>query len=123
MLFMTLAKDRGNLGEKIARRYLETKGFIFVAKNYHCYFGEIDLIFKKADIFVFVEVKLRTGHEYLPHESVNFVKQRKLILTAENYLQRYELLGEVDWRFDVVEIVLVGLRAKVRHFDNAFEHY
>ncbi len=120
---MTLQRDRGNLGEKIARRYLEAKQFMYIAKNYHCYFGEIDLIFKKEEVFVFVEVKLRTGDEYLPHESVNFVKQRKLILTAENYLQRHELLYEVDWRFDVVEIVLQGTHAKVRHFENALEHY
>lgn len=120
---MTLQKDRGNLGEKIARRYLEAKQFIYIAKNYHCYFGEIDLIFKKEAVFVFVEVKLRTGNEYMPHESVNFSKQRKLILTAENYLQRFELLGEVAWRFDVVEIVLRNVHAKVRHFENAFEHF
>lgn len=120
---MTLQKDRGNLGERLALRYLEAKGYIFQQANYACYFGEIDLIFKKSEIFVFVEVKLRTGSEYMPHESVNFSKQRKLILTAENFLQRHELLGEVDWRFDVVEIVLEGKHAKVRHFENAFEHF
>ncbi len=120
---MTLAKDRGNLGERIARGYLEAKGFVFIRANYSCRFGEIDVIFRKSEVLVFVEVKLRTGNEYFPHESVNFVKQRKLILTAEDFLQRRELLGEVDWRFDVVEIVLAGSHAKVRHFENAFEHF
>jgi putative endonuclease len=120
---MTLQKERGNFGEKIAHRYLQAKGLIFVTKNYHCRYGEVDLIFRSDTQIIFVEVKLRTGDEYLPHESVNFIKQRKLILTAEDFLQRRHLLFEVDWRFDVVEIILQGTTAKVRHFESAFEHF
>ena len=120
---MTLQKDRGNLGERIARRYLEAKGFEFIRANYHSHFGEVDLIFRNNQAFIFVEVKLRTGNEYLPHESVDARKQRKLILTAEHFLQCCDLLYEVDWRFDVVEIILTASKAQVRHFENAFEHF
>jgi uncharacterized protein (TIGR00252 family) len=51
----------GKSGEELARRYLERKGFDFVAANWRCRAGELDLVMRDGDTLVFVEVKTRHG--------------------------------------------------------------
>src|SRR3989344_2519447 len=47
----------GRLGEDIAVKYLENKGFLVIERNYLKKCGEIDVIAKKAGITHFIEVK------------------------------------------------------------------
>jgi putative endonuclease len=51
--------NRGQLAEKHARTYLEQQGLTFVEANVRYPFGEIDLIMRQQDVWVFVEVKFR----------------------------------------------------------------
>ena len=50
----------GPIGEDVARKYLEDKGLQFIEANFRTKFGEIDLIMKDDEGYVFVEVKTRT---------------------------------------------------------------
>ena len=54
-------KGRGGEAEDAALHFLEAKGLHLVERNYHCRFGEIDLIMKDADGLVFVEVRMRSS--------------------------------------------------------------
>jgi Holliday junction resolvase-like predicted endonuclease len=45
------------LGEKIAIRFLESKGYIMIERNYRKKWGEIDIVCKKGRRVYFVEVK------------------------------------------------------------------
>ena len=56
---MTDTKQLGNMGEKIARSYLLKSSYIYVAKNYKSGKFEIDLIFKKSNKYIFIEIKTR----------------------------------------------------------------
>ena len=47
----------GRLGEDIAKKYLENKGFTIICLNYRKKCGEIDIIAKKGEITHFIEVK------------------------------------------------------------------
>ncbi len=47
----------GRLGEDIATKYLQNKGFAIICQNYRKKCGEIDIIAKKGGITHFVEVK------------------------------------------------------------------
>ena len=49
----------GQLGETLARNYLEQHHLTVITTNYHSPFGEIDIIAKEGECFVFVEVKTR----------------------------------------------------------------
>ncbi|MBC7624865.1 MAG: YraN family protein, partial [Aeromicrobium sp.] len=107
------AKTSGDDAERIAERYLTQRGLKLVARNYHCRYGEIDLIMRHADSLVFVEVKLRKT----PSGRVNFggalasitpSKQAKLIATAQHYLAGLKQLPPC--RFDAV--LLNGLTMK-----------
>ena len=52
-------QQTGRLGEKLARRHLESLGFKIVDSNYRTRWGEIDLVAEKNEELVFVEVRTR----------------------------------------------------------------
>ena len=95
----------GQSAEKQARVYLQKKRFKLLEKNYRCPFGEIDLIMKKKNLIVFVEVRCRNNlHFGTPLESVDINKQNKIIATAKYYLIKKSLYEKVDCRFDIIAI-------------------
>lgn len=97
----------GQQAEKQACVFLEEKGLKLLARNYHCVFGEIDLIMRDQDDVVFVEVRKRTNTDYGDAiESITLIKQRKLIKTATHYLQKLQWLDKVPCRFDIIGISL-----------------
>ncbi len=112
---------RGKLGEKAARRYLRRAGLRFLTANYKSEEGEIDLVFRDGPCLAFVEVKARSSEEWVrPAAAVDADKQRRLSLTALDYLRR---LGNppIKFRFDIVEVLLDdGQVREVRHLPNSF---
>lgn len=111
----------GAKAERIAADFLRKKHYQLLDYNYRTRFGEIDLICKKIKYIVFVEVKKRSVNTIAaPREFVDERKQQKIVLTAEDYLQRYTT--ELQPRFDVVEIICDNDKVKsVKHLENAFE--
>ncbi len=106
----------GNIGEKIACKFLLKKWFYFIDNNFHSKFWEIDLIFKDKDQIVFVEVKTRNNNIYWEwFESVNQKKINKMTKTWEIYCQNYNICFD-NCRFDVVSILLNWKVCKVKHF-------
>ena len=84
--------------------------------NYKNKIGEIDIIAKKDDRIIFVEVKQRTTAKFgYPREAVNYTKQRKIINVAQVYLKSKGLANSLI-RFDVIEI----LAGEITHLENAF---
>lgn len=112
---------RGALGEATARRHLEGRGLRFLAANFRCPRGEIDLVFRDGGCLVFVEVKTRSREDWTrPAAAVNAGKRRRLSVTALEYLRR---VGHpaVPIRFDVVEVLLQdGAVREVRHLVAVF---
>jgi len=100
--------NRNNAGyeaEKLAATFLQNHGLKLVLENYHCRFGEIDLIMQEANTLVFVEVRLRKNNQFGgASASITKQKQEKLIATAEHYLQKHDSqsYGESACRFDAV---------------------
>jgi len=135
------SKEIGILGEKIAEKYLKRKGYKILEKNYSPNFisgpqrGEIDIIAKKEDTIIFVEVKalrfvlpwpessrrLAQDKPFNPEDKVDFLKQRKIIKTAESWLIKNKIFLESKWQIDIlaIGIDLNKRRAKIRHLKNA----
>lgn len=101
---MTIArKQLGAQGEAMARTYLETRGFTFVAANVATRFDELDLVMRTGDTLVFVEVKTRRGvRAGLPQEAVTKHKLDHIIRAAHSYCRDHAHTG--PWRIDVVAI-------------------
>lgn len=112
---------RGAWGEAVAAAYLRRKGYRIVGQNFHTRFGEIDLIAQSGRFIVFVEVKTRKDDRYgAACEAVDAGKRKRLIATAEQWLQRNPTT--LQPRFDVVEIYGeedLPVR-EIRHLENAF---
>ena len=98
---MKLSKNNAGLeAEKIAATFLVNHGLKLIAQNYHCKYGEIDLVMKDAKTLVFIEVRLRSNSQFgSAGASITAQKQQKLILTAQHYLQNH---GDCQCRFDAI---------------------
>jgi putative endonuclease len=93
----------GSKAEDIACSFLIKNGLVLITRNYHCRYGEIDLIMQDSDTLVFVEVRYRKNSTYgSVAETVNKSKQRKLIFSANYYLAHHP--SDSALRFDVVAL-------------------
>ena len=106
-----MATPRGRLGqwgEEHARRHLEGKGYTVSATNYRCRWGAVDIVARRGFEVVFVEVKTRRGASFgAPQEAISKAKSRRLIATAQHYLEE-EGLEQSDWRIDLLGVQLDG---------------
>lgn len=95
----------GRRGEAVAARFYQKQGCTLLAHNYHSRFGELDLVLREKDgTLVFCEVKTRAGHTLArPAGAVDAAKQKRLILTAQLYLQQ-TAQSDALTRFDVAEV-------------------
>ena len=100
----TSRKRTGDVGEKIAAKYLADHGYTILDTNYRCQYGEVDIIAEHKDCLVFVEVRTKKSLTYgTPEESITQSKKEKLILTAQTYIQEHDDIPD-NWRIDVVAI-------------------
>jgi len=68
--------------------------------------AEIDLIALDGATLCFIEVKTRTSNDFAaPEEAVNLRKQRQIIRAAKKYRKIFRL-NNVNFRYDVVSIVI-----------------
>ena len=112
---------RGELGERVAKKYLRRLGLKFLAANFRSDRGEIDLIFRDGDCLAFVEVKTRSSEEWVrPAAAVNAKRRRRLSRAALDYLRLLKNPA-VKVRFDIVEVLLAEDKVReVRHLPNTF---
>ena len=107
----------GNKGENLAAEFLRQKGFEIVARNYRYRRSEIDLIVKRENWLVFIEVKTRSSSDFgQPEEFVDDFKAFNIFEAAEEYIFSTDWQGHV--RFDVVSVKL-GLAPEIEHFEDA----
>ena len=110
----------GEKGERLAARHLRRQGYRILARNYQTRFGEIDVIARKGDTLVFVEVKTRAAAAPVSgRDAVDAAKQARLRTAALQYWQAQG--AALQPRFDVVEVTLSTDGAQVEHIENAFQ--
>ncbi|HKJ02324.1 MAG TPA: YraN family protein [Longimicrobiales bacterium] len=96
----------GRWGEARAARFLEARGWTVLARNYRFGRREVDLVVRRADLVVFVEVKTRAGALYgAPLEAVTRLKRREIEAVAAHFLRHHGLDG-AQVRFDALGIVV-----------------
>lgn len=99
------SRAKGNFAEHAALDYLRKQGLKLVEQNFNCRYGEIDILMRDKQEWVFVEVRYRQSRSYGGGlESVDTKKQRKLINAAEYYMQKHHNIQFDSCRFDMIEI-------------------
>lgn len=94
----------GKMGEEIAVRYLQQKGYVIIDRNVRLRVGEIDVVAKDDDTLVLVEVRTRRSARFgTALESVGPQKRRQLWRTATHYIASKNL-HESDCRIDVISV-------------------
>ena len=108
----------GREGEAKAAEYLRKKRYDIIGANYRCRFGELDLIAKKGELVIFVEVKLRKNDRFgAAADAVTVSKREKLRKAALSWLAATDCTAPT--RFDVIEIYTET--GRINHIENAFE--
>ena len=91
--------------ETLAAEYLQSQGLKIIERNYQCRMGEIDLIVRDHSYLIFVEVRFRSNKLYgSSAESVDSIKQAKIIRCAQYYLLKNDCSHSQPCRFDVIGI-------------------
>ena len=114
-------RDVGILGEKLAKAFLEKKGYQVIETNYRCPEGEIDIIAKHSDYLAFIEVRAKTSWEFgTPEESITAAKKERLRATTAYYHQTHHNLPP-QWQIDVVAVELnkKGQLTRIELIENA----
>ena len=111
-------KKVGSLGEEMAVKYLEQNKYIILERNFNCYFGEIDIIAKYKNEYIFIEVKTRRNRKCgTPIDSINYYKKNHIYKSAEYYLYLHGWLNKCV-RFDVIEVYINNGKAFIHHVEN-----
>jgi putative endonuclease len=110
----------GELGERIAERWLRARGWRVMQRRFRSGHRDIDLVVERDGVVAFVEVKARRGSGFGgPVEAVNWRKQKELGRSARVWVDRHGRALEA-YRFDVIGVLVAGSRVRIRHVPNAF---
>jgi putative endonuclease len=91
-------RELGHSGEKAAARLLRSLGYEIVGAGFLARRGEIDLVCRRGDVLVVVEVKTRSGDDFgAPLESVGSRKRRALVSAAAEYRALAEWRGPIRY--------------------------
>lgn len=90
--------------------------------NYRCRIGEIDIIAMQGNTIAFVEVKTRHSLKYgRPVEAITALKINHIKRTANWYIAAEgPFCDDVEFRFDVIEVLLIDNKSYTNHIKNAF---
>lgn len=112
--------ETGRLGEEIALRLLEDKGYIIHERNWTYRHKEVDLIVQDGNDIVFVEVKTRRSNLYgSALQAVDERKRANMIAAANSYIKQKGI--HLAARFDIIAIeVHPDGRYAIEHIPNAF---
>jgi len=110
----------GQKGEDLASQFLENIGYEILDRNWVYKKAELDIIAKKDQRLIFVEVKTRSGKAFgQPEEFVTTRKQCLMERAAAEYIYLMNHQGEI--RFDIVSILFnYSEQFVLRHIEDAF---
>ena len=107
-------KKIGNIGERLAKVYLQIYGYEILKCNYRTQMGEIDIIAKKNEIIHFVEVKTRTSKRIEARDSIGKTKCMHIWKVAQYYLYKNNLYN-IGCQVDAVEVYLQKDSIEINH--------
>jgi len=119
-------KQKGNLGEDIACKYIANRGYVLLERNYRKTWGEIDIIATKDNLIHFIEVKsvvvkgVFDANYHKPEENVHSYKVFHIRRMVQTYFDERKLNLDTGFAFHVICVYLntVTRRAKIKMIEN-----
>ena len=114
-------REIGAEKEDVACRFLESRGYRIVDRNFHGgRFSELDIVARDKDGYLcFVEVKYRHDDEHGGYEgAIDHKKIHNICRCAGYYMSGKNMTIDTPVRFDVVYI----LGKEIRLVQNAFDY-
>lgn len=119
-LLMAEHNELGELGEALATIHLKKNNFEIMERNWRYGKEEVDIIAKKGDEIVIVEVKTRNSDFFgEPEQAVSKSKQTHLVRAAHAYVTKKDI--DLEVRFDVIGIVINNKERRLNHIEGAFQ--
>lgn len=114
---------KGRVGERIAMKFLQRRGYKVFLHHWVCRWGELDLVaLDPSCVLVFVEVKYSTSKVVLPHEQFTYKKRQSLLRTISRFLateSKFRCFKQFDaWRVDLIGITNILGKIEVTHYEN-----
>ncbi|MFQ6105193.1 MAG: YraN family protein [Candidatus Glassbacteria bacterium] len=117
-----MKRSTGRRGEDIAVGFLNEAGYQIMRRNYRALRCEIDIIARKGNTLVFVEVKTRNSLAFGdPILSITPAKTRNIFKVARAFINE-EKLSDMEVRFDAVTVVIRGDTVIIDHIKDAFRY-
>ncbi len=110
------AYRRGHRAEWYAAFSLLLRGYRITARRFKTPVGEIDIIARKRNLILFVEVKARAD-ERTALESVSPRARDRIKRAARWWLARQKDGAQLSWRFDIIAVLP---RRWPVHFENVW---
>lgn len=111
------AQKRGHRAEFWAAWYLRLKGYSILARRFRCKLGEVDIIARKGDLVVMVEVKARSSILDAAN-AVDHRSQRRIAAAGDIWFGRQRDFAKLSIRYDIIAIVP---RKWPRHIEDAWQ--
>ena len=114
--------ELGKQGEAAAVAYLRENGYEILEQNFVFQKAEIDIIARKKDWLIVVEVKTRSSIDFgSPEDFVNKKKIKLLVKAIDEYVQQSGL--DLEIRFDIIAVVRENGNFNIEHLEDAFYHF
>jgi putative endonuclease len=107
----------GLSAESRAAAFLMAKGYRILAKRFRTPHGEIDIVARRRNLIVFIEVKARASLDEAAY-AVTPRQQQRIIDAARGWLMAHPEHADFELRFDAM---LIAPRRLPRHLLAAFD--
>lgn len=123
-------KNKGNMGEDIACKFLIGKGFKVIARNFQKPWGELDIVAEKDAVTHFIEVKSVTishrnifsqsNNTHQPEDNVDGFKVKQICRMIQTYLRDTDRGQDVEFTFHIICVYMnmETRKAKVKWIKN-----
>ena len=109
----------GQIEEQRAVSYMQKTEYDILEQNYRYRKAEIDIIARKDNFIIVVEVKARSSSYFgAPESFVNQKKIQLLVMAIDAYIQKNDL--DVEVRFDIISYLVENGKWTREHIENAF---
>lgn len=118
--------DIGKSSEDYVKSYLISNFYNVIATRFKdtnkkgSGLGEIDIIAKKGNTIIFIEVKARNNLENIFY-SITQNQQRRIMNSAIMFISKHSEYKSYDIRFDAIFVLIQGKDKKITHIKNAFD--